>query len=387
MPLKKAFVQQLKKSYPGLNNDTLDSIISENLISPFKIELPTTVRTQAQKIVKACWELRENKNYQNQHLTFLNQQGLGDPGNKSILMSYDFHLNNENQLKLIEINTNAAFMLMSLEMHEMQNLPLPIADFNKQKISEMILNELKLQNKNVQKPSIAIIDDKPEEQRLFIEFLAYNELFKQFGWTSKILDYTQVTAEQNLDFIYNRYTDFMLSEPTSATLKKLFAEKAVCLSPNPYDYHLLADKQRMIEWTQPEYLEQINLSSESISDIRNMLPAAFDVTPENKEELWSQRKKLFFKPKRAYGSKQSYKGSSISRKHFDDFCGHEMIAQEFVAAPEKSFDTPTGIQNFKFDLRCYAYQDQLQMIVARIYQGQVTNLRTPLGGFGCVVFT
>ena len=41
----------------------------------------------------------------------------------------------------------------------------------------------------------------------------------------------------------------------------------------------------------------------------------------------------------------------------------------------------------KFDVRAYAYRDEVLLLGARVYQGQVTNLRTPGGGFSaiCVV--
>ena len=41
-------------------------------------------------------------------------------------------------------------------------------------------------------------------------------------------------------------------------------------------------------------------------------------------------------------------------------------------------------QSFKADLRAYAYQGQVQLFAARLYQGQTTNFRTPGGGFAPV---
>ncbi|UUZ49727.1 hypothetical protein LP420_05925 [Massilia sp. B-10] len=39
----------------------------------------------------------------------------------------------------------------------------------------------------------------------------------------------------------------------------------------------------------------------------------------------------------------------------------------------------------KFDLRAYTYGGRVQLLAARIYQGQTTNFRTPGGGFAPVV--
>jgi len=41
---------------------------------------------------------------------------------------------------------------------------------------------------------------------------------------------------------------------------------------------------------------------------------------------------------------------------------------------------------WKYDLRFFAYADRVQHVVARVYQGQVTNFATPLGGFARVQF-
>jgi hypothetical protein len=386
MNLKAEFISQLEKSYEGLKAQPLSPLISENLISPFHIELPADILKQARDIVAAAFSLREKSAYIQHYQNELRKAGIQDPGNKSVVMSYDFHINEDNELKLIEINTNAAFLLLGYEMYEMRSLPVPVRDFSRDEIRRMILRELALQNKNIPEPSVVITDEDPSGQRLYIEFLAYNELFKSFGWRSDIRDVRDVFSGARPDFIYNRSTDFLLREPQSAALREKFLNRDVCLSPNPFEYLLLADKQRLIDWCAPGFLESMDLSTAETAALKRMLPLSYDVTLEAREELWAQRKKLFFKPKRAFGSKQSYRGASISRKHFDDFCGAEMIAQEYVAAPEKAFSTPDGEQNYKYDLRCYAYQGRLQMIVARLYQGQVTNLRTPGGGFACVLF-
>ena len=39
------------------------------------------------------------------------------------------------------------------------------------------------------------------------------------------------------------------------------------------------------------------------------------------------------------------------------------------------------LQSLKYDVRCYVYDGAIQLIAARLYQGQTTNFRTPGGGF------
>lgn len=380
------FIQQLKTSFPGLSSQPLDSLVSENLVSSFTVQLPAAVLGKIQKAISVLFNLRENKIYQDSYQTEIAALGLKDPGNKSICMSYDFHVTHDNQIKLIEVNTNASFLVLGQELYKSRGLPLPVKDFSYQKLQQAIETEMQLNGKKPHHPLVAtIIDENPEQQRLYIEFLAYQELFRQWGWDVKIQDFRKVVPADT-DFIYNRHTDFYLHQPESAVLKKAFVEKVSCFSPNPYEYFLLADKQRMIEWSDDANLKRWQVSAADQAEIRAAVPLSTSLEVANKEEIWAQRKNLFFKPKRAFGSKQSYRGSSVSRKVFEEIVGHEFIAQEFVPPTEQIFETPEGPVNFKFDLRCYAYQGTLQLIVARLYQGQVTNLRTPYGGFACVEF-
>lgn len=379
------FIQQLRNSFKGLADQPLETLVSENLISPFTIKLPRSVLQEARESIAALFKMRESPAYQDSYAPEISALGLRDPGNKSICMSYDFHVTGDNRLKLIEVNTNASFLALGCEMYKFKGMSLPVPDFSFEEVRQDIETEMKLNGRPGAPKNAAIIDETPEQQRLYVEFLVYRELFAQWGWNPQILDYRQVDTAK-VDFIYNRSTDFFLNTPESAALKKAFVERQSCFSPNPYEYLLLADKQRMIDWSVPGNLDKWGVNAVDQKIIQSVVPHSLSLDVANKEEIWGQRKGFFFKPKRAYGSKQSYKGASVSRKIFDEIAGHEFIAQELVPASEQVFSTPNGDQNFKFDLRCYAYQGRLQLIVARLYQGQVTNLRTPLGGFACIEF-
>lgn len=386
MTPKAAFIQQLKATFPGLESRPLDDLISDNLISPFSVELPKKIVEQANRAVELFYSLREKKSYLDHYAGQLAEKGIKDPGNKSIMMSYDFHVDENQNLKLIEVNTNAAFLILGHQMYASKNHALPIPDFSLAEIGDSIREEMRLQGKTItDKLKIAIIDENPSEQRLYIEFLAYQELFKSLGWNCHVEDFREVFENFDPEFIYNRYTDFFLTDERSQDLRKKFLSREVCLSPNPFEYFMLADKQRMIDWVQPGFLESHGFAGEDLALLRQTVPKAYDVCQNKAVEIWADRKKMFFKPKNAFGSKQSYRGSSISRGTFDGMMGQDMIAQEYIPAPEVTFETPEGPQAFKYDLRCYAYKGRMQLIIARLYQGQVTNLRTPYGGFTSVL--
>lgn len=371
-------------AHPSLQKEKLDELISPQLLSPFEIRLPQSVLKEAQDFVHACFLLRENKSYQAALSDEIARRGLKDPGNKAICMSYDFHVDANGSLKLIEINTNASFLALGSEMYKMRGLSMPVSGFQMDDLKACIETEMKLNGKPASGFQVAIIDEEPEQQRLFSEFLIYQSYFQKWGWKTVIADYRNVPA---VDFVYNRLTDFYFEQDASKKLREQFLNKSICYSPNPFEYMLLADKQRMIDWSNEDFWAKLDGGVQAFRPaVQKNLPFAKDIHANSAEDVWSERKKFFFKPKRAFGAKQSYRGANISRRAFDEILNADFIAQEFVPAPELKFQTPDGEQAFKYDLRFYAYQDQVQMVVARIYQGQVTNLKTPYGGFAPVIF-
>jgi hypothetical protein len=340
-----------------------------NLISDFVLSLPKQVLADAQSFVKNVFKLRQSAEYQAKIKSKHADQQINDPGNKSILMCYDFHYSKDSGLKLIEINTNASFLLLGLNLYRTKNQQLPIPDFDDVEIVSNIKTEMDLCGLKSQQ--IVIIDDQPQSQKLYPEFLCYQDLFERAGFQVKIQDFRQ--AIPGSSFCYNRWTDFYLENTDSRPLLNQFHSKEVCFSPNPYEYLLLADKRRFMDFYESP-------------DIQKFVPRTEVITAENQNDIWTARKSFFFKPSSSFGSKQSYKGASVSRKMFDTLCDGRFIAQEFVAPGIAEFKLGNQEHQFKYDLRFYAYQDRIQMVMARLYQGQVTNSQTPLGGFACVQF-
>lgn len=391
--LKTAFIEHLLSAFPGLSDrprNFYEEKISEHLLSPFVVRLPAKTLKEIEAAVRAFEDLRGHLKESAPHREELRARGLIDPGNHSIMMSYDFHLDGNGGLKLIEVNTNASFLILGTEMYKARGLANP-ARYDREGLKRDIQEELRDQAARFGKapcldPLVAITDEKPDEQRLFIEFLIGLEWVKSFGWRGGIRDLPRALEGERPDFVYNRSTDFYFEHVASRALREAFLSGETCVSPNPHEYLLMADKQRLIEWARPGFLGNLGLSAENLKALTAVLPESLDLQAASAEELWARRKHLFFKPKREFGSKKAFRGASISRKLFDEMMHDDPIAQEYVPAPEMIFETPEGPQKFKFDLRCHAYKDRLEGIVARVYQGQVTNLKTPHGGFAPVVF-
>jgi hypothetical protein len=368
MNLKSSFVQFLNEKYPAIEKNMLDSMISEQLLSTFHVTLSKNTFEQLQNEIRSYQNLRA---WSQKNLTAdYENKNLRKPNNTAVCTSYDFHINDQGQPKLIEINTNAAFLALGLELYSFHKHT-PDTCFTENDLVQMFQNEIKLSG--AVKNEIAIMDEKPQAQRLYIEFLIYQEIFKKNNLNTKILDITDIDSASANCLIYNRYTDFFLDEEKSLPLKKLFNESNIQLSPHPYEYFLLADKQRMYDW---------NLQTE-VEKPQSLLKI-YDLGLEDKDFIWSIRKTLFFKPKNSFGSKQAYKGANISRKTFDALYGSQFIAQDYVMPAEIEVVIENIPQKLKYDLRCYAYDGKLQLIIARLYQGQTTNLQTLGGGFTIV---
>ncbi len=375
MNLKASFVDYLIQKYPEFNRELLQPLVSENLLSPFQIPLSSELISSIKSEIKKYWTLRDwgIKNLGARY----DAMGLRRPQNYAACMSYDFHVAASpdlqgNQLELIEINTNASFLALGLDLYQFLNLTEVSSGFDEKKLVAMFVEENRLAG---QKDfNLAILDENPQQQRLYVEFLIYKSLLEKNNLKSQIADISESEKISHSSLVYNRYTDFYLQEPKSLEIRTLFNEGKINLSPNPYEYFLLADKERFIDWS---------VQSE-IQKPFSLLPT-YDLGIEDREKMWAERKQLFFKPKNAFGGKQTYKGASISRKVFDSVMNSHFIAQRMSPAPEIEVVHNNEKMTFRYDLRCYAYQDQLQLIIARLYQGQTTNLRTDGGGFAAIV--
>src|SRR5690606_37515746 len=117
------------------------------------------------------------------------------------------------------------------------------------------------------------------------------------------------SKEREVDFVYNRTTDFYFDQSASVHLKNAYNEKSTCISPQPQEYQLLADKKRLLDFSTLGFLEKY-LSPADIALIQELTLEVFEVTKEHEKTIWENRKKYFFKPKSLFGGKGVYKGES-----------------------------------------------------------------------------
>lgn len=370
MSVKDNFIQHLRTQFPAIPEESMASTISDQLICPHRITLPTSVLTNLKSEISQLYALR-SWSEKNLGSTF-DAMGLPRAKNFSVCTSFDFHLVDGHQPKLIEINTNAAFLALGLTLYDFWKVK-PHTGFTTAKLIEMFREEARVLG--LQDLSIAIMDEKPEVQRLFIEFLVYQQYFAQAGIKSSIVDSANASELKPGTLVYNRYTDFYLKEPQSAQIKAMYVDGKIHLSPSPWEYFLLGDKQRLADW-----------QKQTEMPIPKSLLKIYDLAEADKEQIWLERKKLFFKPKASFGSKQAYNGASVSKRIFEEAFTQGFVAQEYAPPAEVDVLQDGANLRMKYDLRCYTYKDELQLVIARLYQGQTTNLKTTGGGFAIVDF-
>lgn len=311
-------------------------------------------------------------------------------GPLGVFYGYDFHLNSEGA-HLIEINTNAGGAFLNALLIDSQrdaNLPGEAAaqtDLEKAFI-DMFRSEWQLQRADAPLGCIAIVDQQPEQQYLYPEFVLAQRLFERAGIIACIADPSEFKArddglyvgEQKIDLVYNRLTDFSLLQ--HPVLLNAYLADQVVLTPNPAHYARYADKRNLARLTDADELRKNGVIDADINTLQSGIPHTFVVQPELEVSLWDIRKSLFFKPYFGYGSKGAYRGEKLTRRVFGEILQSGYIAQKMAAPGERFIDE----QTLKYDVRCYVYDGKIQLVAARLYQGQTTNFRTPGGGFAQV---
>ena len=183
------------------------------LFNPDSISLSKDLAKQAESVVRAFGEVRELR--ERNRLLAAETPTVVDPGNYSALMSYDFHVDEASQLRLIEINTNASLSLITDCLVNVQSLQNGFSPNFRDEIVKTFEEEAALAGVNGPL-SIAIIDEKPQTQRLYFEFLLYKELFEARGHRVVIADSNALVVKDGglwadglkINFVYNRDTDF-----------------------------------------------------------------------------------------------------------------------------------------------------------------------------------
>jgi hypothetical protein len=324
-----------------------------------------------------------------------------DPGTPGAFMGYDFHLGADGP-RLIEINTNAGGALLNTILARAQRAccedieslvtgPVPTADLERT-FFEMFAMEWQRAGRIGLPRRIAIVDDTPEQQFLYPEFLLFAQLFRRFGVEAAVLDPAELSfaggvlrdACGPIDLVYNRLTDFSLEAPAHAALHDAYLARTAVITPHPRAHAIHADKRNLTLLTDAARLRSWGVSESTLGTLLRGIARTEIVSASDSDRLWAARRGLFFKPATGYGSRAAYRGDKLTRRVWTEILSRQYVTQELVSPGERRIGPES---NMKSDVRNYVYAGQVQLLAARIYQGQTTNLRTTGGGFAPVLTT
>lgn len=382
---------------PAFNVEQLES--RPNLLSNVLVFLSSNEIGQMRGIVEAIEAVAKLPAYRNAVLAWAPQSAQRDFGPLGAFMGYDFHLDDSGP-RLIEVNTNAGGAFINALLAKAQKaccseierglIAMQAEDFD-MKALNVFTAEWQLQRGTGAPRRVAIIDDLPKEQYLYPEFILARQLLLTHGIDTVIGDASALTYEagklildgQEIDLVYNRLVDFSLAEPHHAALAAAYEDGAVVVTPNPHNHAIYAAKRNLILLSDQTWLKAAGVSDALRTRLAG-IPKTTLVTPDNANEMWADRKNLFFKPLSGHGGKAVYRGDKMTKGVWADIAGGGYVAQAFAAPGQRMIKLDGAPVQRKMDIRLYTYAGQILLTAARLYQGQTTNFRTAGGGFAPV---
>lgn len=323
------------------------------------------------------------------------------PGASGVFQGYDFHLG-ERGPQLIEINTNAGGGLLNAVLARAQAACCQEVDAvlgasaDAHTLPAVFLSMFEQEWRAVRGDaplrSIAIVDEAPEKQFLYPEFELFQQLFSDAGYDAHIVDVAELSfrdsalfaGSSQIDLVYNRCTDFYFEAPSSHALRLAYEANAAVVTPNPSVYARSADKRHLVTLSNADRLRRLGVDASTVAILAAGIPSTIDVQSCDAEQLWSERKRYFFKPVSGFAGKAAYRGDKITRKVWQSILERPYVAQEIVAPSRRTLRIEGRDVPLKLDVRNYVYRGQIQLTAARLYEGQTTNFRTLGGGFAPV---
>lgn len=386
--------QKLAKELPN-ERDQIQSITAwQQFFSNTAVFVPDHEMGLMQSIVHAIEAVVALPKYRSSALSWAPENAQVDPGPSGAFMGYDFHLGADGP-RLIEVNTNAGGAFLNAVMGHAQiqccgaSTRISGAESFDSAVVAQFDSEWRAQRGSGRPKTIAIVDEQPAEQYLYPEFRLAQQLLRNNGFDALILSRSDLrykdgalySGDKQIDMVYNRLVDFGLQAPEQAALRSAWLDGSAVITPNPFVHALRADKRNLALLSDRDTLLDWGLSREHSEFLQHGVPRTVQVNATNADELWQQRKQLFFKPVAGHGSKGVYRGSKLTKGTFARILDSDYIAQAYVPPSERVVLVDGEQQMLKVDVRLYTYKGAVLLAAARLYQGQTTNFRTPGGGF------
>lgn len=371
------------------------------MFSNVAVFVSPSVLAQMADVVRAILRVTRNPSYQREVGGRASLIGRLDDGPSGVFMGFDFHIGDDGP-QLIEINTNAGGAFLNavlgrahLRCRSSQDVALAslgVRSFESAVI-QMFESEWRSQRQSGRPGRIAIIDDSPQDQALYPEFLLARSLLRKAGIETVIAAPEEVTLEHgqlmisgmSIDLVYNRLVDFELRDPGHQALRIGWETGAAVVTPSPRNHALYADKRNLVLLSDVARLLDWGVEPRDLMVLTKAIPRAHEVTPLNADALWHDRKRYFFKPFAGYASKAVYRGDKLTSARWAEIRKGGYIAQEFVEPGERIVALNGELLARKVDVRLYTYGADILLTAARLYLGQTTNMRTAGGGFAPLI--
>jgi hypothetical protein len=368
-----------------------------HLFSEMPVFVDPTHALQMRRIVEAIDATTRSSKYREVVLAEAHDLARIDSGASGVFMGFDFHITPTGP-KLIEVNTNAGGAFLNIAALDAPRSWCSALDGYigaqsttaqlQAEIVAMFKREWSLVRGDRPLRTVAIVDAQPREQFLYPEFQLAKNLFESHGIRAHIADPSELELAddciqlrgERIDLVYNRLTDFYFDAPASRVLRSAHQRGLAVITPHPRAHALYADKRNLALLSDAAALEALGAP-------RNVIETLVGGVPSTREAAgcaqtwWRDRKDWFFKPRSGYGSRGTYRGDKLTKRVFAEVVSGGYIAQQLTPPSERWRSTDAGKEVFKVDVRCYVYAGKIQLMAARLYQGQTTNFRTAGGGF------
>ena len=375
----KAIFEQLRERQP-------------QLFSAASLKLPEASREAMVAVIDAIESVIAKPAYQEQVLARAPEVARHACAARGVFMGYDFHLTDAGP-RLIEINTNAGGGLLNAYLLAGHGLEGEAGRMVEQLV-DMFREEWRLLRGAEPLRRIAIVDEDPASQFLAPEFELFKAAFEARGISAVVADPSELAGQdgklfwqgQPVDLVYNRLTDFTFADARHAHLREAWLADGAVITPHPRAHALYADKRNLMLLSDDEALIALGVDESTRQVLRRGIPQTVAVDPAQGDAIWAGRKQWFFKPPAGFGSRAAYRGDKLTKRVFEEILQGDYIAQEIALPSEHAVPVNGETATMKADFRCYVYDGRLQLVAARLYQGQTTNFRTPGGGFAPVFF-
>ncbi len=353
---------------------------------------------EMQRVVAAVHAVAKLPGYQQAVLANSPDIARHAQGPGGVFLGFDFHISADGP-RLIEINTNAGGAFLNIAARKAERPCCPgmsreaaqPAAILEDAVHAMFMTEWRRARGDVPLRTIAIVDTNPRGQYLYPEFLLARQLLEARGIVTFIADPCELELSDGgiaiggvpIDLIYNRLTDFYFESDANEILRTAYLRNLAVVTPHPHAHAIYSNKENLVLLSDAPALASLGVEASHIEVLTRAVPATRPVSG-CEQTWWRDRGDWFFKPRHGFGSRGAYRGDKITRRVFAEIMNGDYIAQRHIAPSERSRGSGPERETFKVDIRCYVYDGAIQLMAARMYQGQTTNFRSAGGGFAPV---